>query len=421
MAIDHAAGRIYWANQGNDTISYANLDGSGGGGQLNISGATANQPHGVAIDPAAGRLYWANDSDTISYANLDGSGGGGELDISGAPADGPYGAAIDPAGGKIYWANRGTNTGVFSIAYAGLDGSGGGELDISGAIANKPHGVSIDPVSRRVYWTNLDSKIYYANLDGSGGGQFSTAGATDSGGIGMAIDPVEGKMYWANLGNHTISYANLDGSGGGGQLNISGASPSSPRFLAVLRSPSGAGAPQIVGGSTIGSALTCSQGAWAPDLPGSFVYRAPQSFAYQWSRDGADLAGATDTSYTAALPGEYRCVVAATNEVGSTPQVSDPHQVAAPSVVITHRPRNRTRKRKVAFEFTGHGPTAIAGFRCSLDGGRFVTCSSPYAVRVKKGSHTFRVEAIDQAGNVGSPATDHWKVKRKRWRRSPRL
>ena len=77
MAIDAAAGRIYWANQGNDTISYANLDGSGGGGELNISGATANKPHGLAIDPAAGRIYWANDDNTISYANLDGSGGGG--------------------------------------------------------------------------------------------------------------------------------------------------------------------------------------------------------------------------------------------------------------------------------------------------------------------------------------------------------
>ncbi len=418
VEIDHAAGRIYWANQGNDTISYANLDGSGGGGQLNTSGATVDRPHGVAIDPGAGRIYWANDDDTISYANLDGSGGGGQLNISGAPADGPYGAAIDPAAGKIYWANRGTNTGLFTIGYANLDGSGGGgELNISGAIANKPHGVTIDPVSRRIYWTNLDSTIFYASLDGAGGGQLNLSGATDSGGIGMAIDPVEGRIYWGNLGNSTISYANLDGSGGGGQLNISGATPSSPRFLALLRSPSAAGAPQIAGGPSVGSALTCSQGAWAPDLLGSFVYRAPQSFAYQWSRDGADIAGATGASYTAPVPGDYRCLVAATNEVGSISQVSDPHQVSVPSAVITDRPRNKTKKRKGTFEFTGRGATAIAGFHCSLDAGPFVACSSPYAVEVRKGRHTFRVVAIDQAGNVGMPATDRWTVKKKRWRR----
>src|SRR5436190_5222269 len=77
--------RVCWGN-GNDTISYANVNGAGGGGQLNLSGATPSGPRGVAIDTAAGRIYWANQgNDTISYANLDGSGGGGQLNISGAP------------------------------------------------------------------------------------------------------------------------------------------------------------------------------------------------------------------------------------------------------------------------------------------------------------------------------------------------
>jgi hypothetical protein len=33
---------------------------------------------------------------------------------------------------------------------------------------------------------------------------------------------------------------------------------------------------------------------------------------------------------------------------------------------------------------------------------------------VKKGKHTFQVQAIDQAGNLSSPATDTWKRKKKR-------
>jgi hypothetical protein len=33
---------------------------------------------------------------------------------------------------------------------------------------------------------------------------------------------------------------------------------------------------------------------------------------------------------------------------------------------------------------------------------------------VKKGKHTFQVQAIDEAGNVGSPATDTWKRKKKK-------
>src|SRR3954471_10178866 len=79
------ADRIYWGNGGNDTISYANLDGTGGGGQLDLTGATPAGPRGVAIDAAAGRIYWANQNNaTISYANLDGTGHGGELNTTGA-------------------------------------------------------------------------------------------------------------------------------------------------------------------------------------------------------------------------------------------------------------------------------------------------------------------------------------------------
>jgi DNA-binding beta-propeller fold protein YncE len=418
VAIDSAAGRIYWANQSNNTISYANLDGSGGGGQLDISGATPSKPTGLAIDPAGGRIYWTNDNDTISYANLDGSGGD-QLDISGAPADRPYGATIDPAAGRIYWGNLGTHAGLPTVAFASLDGSGGGnELNISGATANEPHGVAIDPATGRIYWTNLDSTIWFANLDGSGGGgQFNTSGAHDAGGVGMAIDPAEGRIYWGNLGNSTISYANLDGSGGGGQLNISGATASQSRFPALLRSPSGAGAPRIAGGSSAGSVLTCSQGAWAPDLLGSFLYRAPRSFTYQWSRDGAEIGGATHALYIASVPGDYRCRVTATNAAGATSQTSAPHTVpdlAAPSARITDGPKDKTKNKKARFEFTGSEATALAGFQCSLDRAPFVICASPYTVMVKKGKHTFQVEAMDKAGNVSSPATDDWKVMKKK-------
>ena len=238
-----AADRVYWANFTGDKISFANLDGSGGGGDLSTSGATASSPIGVAIDRAAGRIWWANvgGGGKISFANLDGSGGGGDLSTSGATLSGPEGVAIDPAAGRIYWANVG----------------GGG-------------------------------KISFANLDGSGGGDLSTSGATASG----------------------------------------------PTFPALLRAPSGAGAPAITGASAPGSALSCSQGSWAPDLLGSFLYRAPRSFAYQWSKDGADVAGATANSFTASVPGDYRCRVTAQNHAGSTSQTSAPHAVS-PSNAFT--------------------------------------------------------------------------------------
>jgi hypothetical protein len=43
------AGRVYWTNSGNDTVSFANLDNAGGGGQLTTPGAMPSFPLGVAI------------------------------------------------------------------------------------------------------------------------------------------------------------------------------------------------------------------------------------------------------------------------------------------------------------------------------------------------------------------------------------
>jgi hypothetical protein len=331
VAIDSTTGRIYWANQENATISYANLDGSGGGGELNISGTTPSKPHGLAIDPAVGRIYFANDNNTISYANLDGSGGD-QLDLSGATPSSPYGTAIDPATGRIYWANRVTNT----ISYANLDGSGGGgELNTDGTTPVDPHGVAIDHAGGRIYWANADFtgfSIGYANLDGSGGGGLlNVDGAAEHGAVGLAIDPIQRRIYWGNLGDNVIpiSYANLDGSGGG-NLNVSGATPYQARFPALLRTPSGTGAPQIAGGSRVGSQLACTRGEWASDLLDSFLYRAPQSFGYQWTRGHTDIPGATGSSYTARAAGAYSCRVTAINQAGTTSQTSPGLRVREP-------------------------------------------------------------------------------------------
>lgn len=344
LAIDSSLGRVFWADQGNDTVGYANLDGSGGG-TLNISGATAVRPHGAEFDPATGRVYWANDDNTIAYAKADGSGGGGHLNIAGSTPSDPYGMAIDPVSGRVFWANRVTNT----ISYANLDGSGGGgELDVTGAPISKPHGTTIDHATGRIYWTNLDSTIGYANIDGSGGGgQLSTDGANDRGGIGMAIDSEEGRIYWGNLGNGTISYAKLDGSGGGAELDISGSNSFQARFVVMLRAPVAAGALQISGGSVTGSELTCKQD-WVADVIGSFLYREPHTVAYQWQRDGADIPGATGSSYRPNAAGSHSCRVTGTNPAGAVTQTSAAIDVATNPKCKGLRVKSKRQRRGLA-------------------------------------------------------------------------
>jgi len=72
----------------------------------------------------------------------------------------------------------------------------------------------------------------------------------------------------------------------------------------------------------LGQRLSCSRGTWAADLLGSFVYHAPQSFAYQWRLNGTDIGGATAAQYSPNAPGSYTCRVTASNRAGSATQTS---------------------------------------------------------------------------------------------------
>ena len=379
-----AADRIYFGSGG---ISYANLDGSGGDA-LDISGISVEVPYGIAIDPAAGRIYWASGSgpgSRISVANLDGSGGE-KLPISGAPLNWPRGVAIDPAAGRIYWANY-QGSATERIAYYDLDGSGGGLVDTTGATTNNPNGVALDIIGGRIYWSNENGKISYASLDGSGGGDVNTMGATSgvsasgvaidrtanrvywvsdkgfapyaaylsyadlggSGGAdvpttladgsfpwGVAIDPDAGRVYWANttagLGTASISITSLAG-GSSQDLNLEGAPSQGAKFPTLLKAPDATGAPKLNAQIALRPRfLTCDEGTWAGDLPEAQLYRAPHSFSYQWLKDGQPVPGATRSNIgVEGTPGgDYACQVTATNAGGSTTQTSRAQFVCCP-------------------------------------------------------------------------------------------
>ena len=73
-----AADQIYWGNEGGEQHlprehrRRRRLD-------IPITGVSVEHPEGLAIDAAAGRVYWVNRDElnySIRFANLDGSGGG---------------------------------------------------------------------------------------------------------------------------------------------------------------------------------------------------------------------------------------------------------------------------------------------------------------------------------------------------------
>jgi hypothetical protein len=84
-----------------------------------------------------------------------------------------------------------------------------------------------------------------------------------------------------------------------------------------------------------------------------------------------------------------------------------------PDTKLDKKPKDRTRKKRVTYEFSSTDPAAT--FECKLDDRPRESCTSPETYRVKKGKHEFEVRAVDAAGNVDqTPAEDSFKVKKKK-------
>lgn len=362
MAFDSATGRLYIAASGNTPsgngeIVYVNVDGSGAG-VLSTPGAEVNEPFGVAIDPATRIIYWANEdggvenNGSIGFARLDGSGGG-LLNTTGVTVDDPYKLAIDPVSGRVFWGNTGTTPD--SIGFANLNNSGGGgTLPLAGAsIPTGIHALAVDSAAGRVYWLDSGNKrISFASVNGGGGGDIDLSPGTISNAYGMAIDPLAARIYWANYGlgetrTNAIAFVGLNGGGFGGITPVT-APLDGPQDPVILKSPSGAGAPTVARSATPPSALSCSQGSWGADFAGGFVYQAPRTFAYQWTLNGAPVAGATAAALETTQPGSYACVVTASNQSGSASQTSAPVTVKAASVRLTTKKKARVKAGGVA-------------------------------------------------------------------------
>lgn len=104
LAVDSVNGKIYWSTS--ITFSYgelwrANLDGSGAEGIVSSQQAFF-KPAAVAVDPAAGKVYWTDYTiDVVRRANVDGSGMETIYAVGGN--FNPRGITVDHDGGKIYW------------------------------------------------------------------------------------------------------------------------------------------------------------------------------------------------------------------------------------------------------------------------------------------------------------------------------
>jgi hypothetical protein len=85
-----------------------------------------------------------------------------------------------------------------------------------------------------------------------------------------------------------------------------------------------------------------------------------------------------------------------------------------PETSVNGKPKIKTRKKRaqVTWSFASTEPGT---FECSLDGGPFAPCSSPFSAKLRRGAHTLSARATDGAGNTDpTPASFTTRVKRKR-------
>jgi hypothetical protein len=235
IAIDAAAGHLYWTNMGvprlNDgSIERVDLD---GGNRTTIvpEGGTFT-PKQLTLDRRNGRLYWSDrEGMRVMRCCLDGSDletlvetGWGEADRR-DQTNWCVGIAVDPERGQLYWTQKGKDNGNLGrIFRAGLDIPMGQtekeRLDIELLYEGLPEPIDLelDFASRRFYWTDRGdpprgNTVNRAPLDAAARAWPAPEVVFDHlmEGIGIALDVQGGRMFMTDLGG-SIYEASLDGS-----------------------------------------------------------------------------------------------------------------------------------------------------------------------------------------------------------------
>ena len=205
LAYEPLAAKIYWGvDLGANYIARANLDGSNAETLFFSDG-----PDALAIDSAAGKIYFGSeDSGTVQRSNFDGTANQTLFTEVGST---PFGVAVNAAHGKVYWTSTDSNR---FINRANLDGSNHEDLITGpgpdpGSTFGQPFGIALDVSGGKLYFSDEDdSHFYRANLDGTGLEVFTPNSMMHPHGI--ALDLAAGRIYWAQEG--AIGGSDFDGS-----------------------------------------------------------------------------------------------------------------------------------------------------------------------------------------------------------------
>jgi hypothetical protein len=162
--------------------------------------------------------------------------------------------------------------------------------------------------------------------------------------------------------------------------------------------------------------------------PGSPANYIEDNFATVWDRtDGTNYPNTAEPDvqqdnglglqFTLNVPGTARSNRA--SETVSYRGTVDSGDVLETTILSGPKKKEKTKKKKKKATFTfqaslGGVPLTDATFTCQVDNRAAVPCTSPFTTKVKKGKHTFQVQATAAGETDPTPAALSWKLKRKK-------
>jgi DNA-binding beta-propeller fold protein YncE len=236
IAVDVAAGHIYWTNMGvfclNDgSIERSDVDGNNR--EVIVPEGGTFTPKQIQLDKKNGKLYWCDrEGMRVMRANLDGTNLETLVDTSqGDPRPGPdprkwcVGIAVDVEGGKFYWTQKGSdNSGTGRISRANIDTPTGQtpanrqDIELLYDGLPEPIDLDIDSTTRTLYWTDRGdpprgNTVNRAPLDAPPGNREAPEIVFSNlmEGIGLALDLKGGRMFVTDFAG-SVYRADLDGS-----------------------------------------------------------------------------------------------------------------------------------------------------------------------------------------------------------------
>ena len=236
LAVDIAAGHLYWTNMGN----FKENDGSIFRSDLDGRNATTIIPPGgvftpkqIQIEKQTGKLYWCDrEGMRVMRSNLDGSNIETLVDTSqGDPRPGPdarkwcVGIAVDVEGTKFYWTQKGDdNSCTGRIFRANIEipphqtPANRQDIELLFDGLPEPIDLDIDPDTRKLYWTDRGdpprgNTVSRTTLDCPPGNREAPDIVFNHlmEGIGLSLDPKGGRMFVTDFAG-SVYRANLDGS-----------------------------------------------------------------------------------------------------------------------------------------------------------------------------------------------------------------